>query len=107
MPYEIGFTDLGRTSLKSLDKDLRRDIVRELAPLVDQPYQSTELKGSLKGIWSLHVQKDYRVLYRIEDESKRVYIEFVGERKKGSEEDVYARAKHLLTKLLDHHSDER
>jgi addiction module RelE/StbE family toxin len=100
MPYRIFFTELGRVSLRALDKNIRRDIIRELAPLVDHPRQGDALLGSLVGIWSLHVQVKYRVLYRIDDDRCIVAVEFIGERKRGSEEDVYARATKLLTTIL-------
>ena len=100
MPYGIVFTDPGRTSLKALDKDLRKDIVRELSTLVEHPRQGDALLGSLAGIWSLHVHKKYRVLYRIDDDRCIIAVELIGEHKLGSEEDVYARAKKLLTTIL-------
>jgi addiction module RelE/StbE family toxin len=100
MSYRIFFTELGRASLKALDKELRKDIVRELTPLLEYPRQGDALLGSLAGIFSLHVQKKYRVLYWVDDDRRIVAVELVGERKRGSEEDIYARARKLLTTIL-------
>jgi addiction module RelE/StbE family toxin len=100
MLYGIFFTELGRSSLKELNKELRRDMIRELAPLVDHPRQGDALVGSLRGIWSLHVQKKYRILYRVDDERMAVVVELIGERDRKAEDDIYARATKILTTIL-------
>lgn len=99
MLYEVGFTELGKCLLKALEKNVRREIFREILLLADQPTAGKSLIGPLLGLYSLRVRNRYRVVYRIDEEAKRVYVEFVGERKPGREDDVYQAARRLLENL--------
>lgn len=99
MSYAIGFTDLGHSSLKALDKNLRREVSKEILSLRDQPILGKSLMGLLRGLRSLRVRNRYRVVYRLDDECERVYIEFIGERRAGKDDDVYRLAQKLLKTL--------
>lgn len=99
MPYEVGFTELGQSSLKAVEKNVRREIFREILPLADQPKAGKPLVGPLLGLYSLRIRDRYRTIYRIDEEAKRVYVELVGERKPGREDDIYQAARRLLDNL--------
>lgn len=99
MAFEIGFTPLGRSSLKGLEKKVQREILNALAPLAKQPDIGKSLVGPLAGLHSLRVRNRYRVVYRINAEAKRVYVELIGERKPGRADDIYDVARRLLESL--------
>jgi mRNA-degrading endonuclease RelE of RelBE toxin-antitoxin system len=99
MPYELGFTELGQSSLRAVEKNVRREIFREILSLADQPKAGKSLIGPLLGLYSLRVRNRYRVVYRIDEEAERVYVELVGERKPGREDDIYQAARRLLENL--------
>jgi mRNA-degrading endonuclease RelE of RelBE toxin-antitoxin system len=101
MPYKIGFSDLGKASLKAVDKKVRQEICRSMLPLSGQPKSGKPLIGPFLGLYSLRVGNRYRVIYRIEEETERIYVELIGERKPGREEDVYRVAQRLLEHLKD------
>lgn len=101
MPFEIGFTDLGRTSLKAMDKKIRRELLNAVESLVKQPDMGKPLVGPLAGLYSLRVRDRYRVVYRINAQTKRIYVELVGERRPGQDTDIYRVAQKLLESLQD------
>ena len=65
MPFEVGFTKAGRSSLREMEKNARRDVARALLPLRDQPKSGKPLVGSLLGFYSLRVRNRFRVVYRV------------------------------------------
>jgi mRNA-degrading endonuclease RelE of RelBE toxin-antitoxin system len=99
MSYRVGFTEPGRLSFLAFEKNVRRDVFRAIVPLADEPKAGKPLVGSLSGLYSLRVRNHYRVVYRIDDQAERIYVEFVGERKPGRQDDVYQAARRLLENL--------
>lgn len=101
MPYKIGFTDLGKSSLKAMDKKIRQEVRRSMLPLSSQPKIGKPLIGQFSGLYSLRIGNRYRIIYRINEETERIYVELVGERKPGRMDDVYQAAKRLLENLKE------
>jgi mRNA-degrading endonuclease RelE of RelBE toxin-antitoxin system len=99
MSYSLGFTEAGKLSLKAVEKNVRREIFNELMALIDNPKSGKALIGPLLGLYSLRIRNRYRAVYRIDEDSEKIYIELVGERKPGRVEDVYLVAKKLLENL--------
>lgn len=96
MLYSVGFTDNGISSLKAIEKNVRREIFKEIMALESQPKSGKPLVGPLLGLYSLRVRNHYRAVYRIDEEAEQIYVELIGERKPGRMEDVYQVALKLL-----------
>lgn len=101
MTFEIGFTDLGRSSLKVLEKKAQREIMKAVESLAKDHNMGKPLMGPLTGLRSLRVRDRYRVVYRINVEAQRVYVELAGERRPGQDSDIYRVACKLLDTLKD------
>lgn len=99
MLYSVGFTEHGLVSLKTMEKNVRREIFKEIMILEGQPKSGKPLVGPLLGLYSLRIRNRYRAVYRIDEETERIYVELVGERKPGRIDDVYQAAKRLLANL--------
>lgn len=99
MLYSVGFTEHGLSSLKAMEKNVRREIFNEIMTLTDQPKAGKSLIGPLFGLYSLRIRNRYRAVYRIDEEAQRIYVEFVGERKPGKMDDIYQVARRLLENL--------
>ena len=72
-------------SMRRLPKKFQKAIIAALNALGDEPRAGKPLIGELAGVWSLR-RGDYRVLYRINDDARRVEIARIGHRR-----DVYRR----------------
>lgn len=75
-----------RQAKRSLERRIDNDIVERIIQTIDRlernPYLGKPLKGPLKGKYRLTVRRDYRVVYRIEEEQRLVVVERVGHRSK-------------------------
>jgi len=71
--------------MRRLPKKFQKAIIAALNALGDEPRAGKPLIGELAGVWSLR-RGDYRVLYRINDDARRVEIARIGHRR-----DVYRR----------------
>jgi len=76
--FERSFRDLTKK-----DKQLRERIIKSIEKLKDNPYLGKPLSRNLAGLRSLRVGK-YRVIYKIDEENKVIWLITVGHRK-----DVY------------------
>lgn len=99
MLHSVGFTETGLSSLKAIEKNVRREIFKEIMALADHPKSGKPLMGPLLGLYSLRIRNRYRAVYRIDEEAERIYVELIGERKPGRIEDVYKVALKLLENL--------
>ena len=81
--YEVVVSAEARKSVRRLAKDVHAAVVAALAGLATEPRGGKPLVGELRGVWSLR-RGDYRVLYRINDKTKRVEVARIGHRR-----DVY------------------
>jgi mRNA interferase RelE/StbE len=63
--------------MRSLDRQVQANIIREVRILEENPYTGKALHGDWKGVYSLRIG-DYRVLYQIK--GKEVNLLTVGHR---------------------------
>lgn len=97
MRYKIGFTDLGRDSIRALAKNVQGDVLDSIRGLALAPECGKPLTAPLSGLRSIRIRNRWRVVYRIDGET--VIVEFTGERRPGMKDDVYAAAERLLKNL--------
>ena len=83
--YEVVVGADAVRSMRRLPKKFQKAIIAALNALGDEPRAGKPLIGELAGVWSLR-RGDYRVLYRINDDARRVEIARIGHRR-----DVYRR----------------
>ena len=81
--YKIAIERQGNRRLeRRIDNDIVERIIQTIDRLERNPYLGKPLKGPLKGKYRLTVRRDYRVVYRIEEEQRLVVVEKVGHRSK-------------------------
>lgn len=85
--YDLVIAAAAARSIRRLPKQAQQAVLAALTSLGDEPRAGRPLMGELAGMWSLR-RGDYRVLYRIDDHSRRVEVASVGHRR-----DVYRRAR--------------
>ena len=73
--FEKSFRDLTKK-----DKQLRERIIKSIEKLKDNPHSGKPLSYDLTGLRSLRVGK-YRVIYKIDEENKVIWLITVGHRK--------------------------
>jgi addiction module RelE/StbE family toxin len=83
--YEVIVSAEVAKDLRHLPKQVQRAVVEALSALAEDPRAGKPLTAELAGVWSLR-RGDYRLLYRIDDEARRVEVARVGHRR-----DVYRR----------------
>ena len=76
-----------RQAKRSLEKRIDSDIVKRIIQTIDrleqEPYLGKPLKGPLRGKYRFFtVRRDYRVVYRVEEEQQLVIVEKIGHRSK-------------------------
>ena len=77
--YQVVVSEEARKSVRRLAKEVHAAVVAALAGLATEPRAGKPLVGELRGVWSLR-RGDYRVLYRINDKTKRVEVARIGHR---------------------------
>jgi mRNA interferase RelE/StbE len=80
--YELAFHPDAAKDLKSLDKSTRQRILDKIEWLADhvEETQHKQLKAQWEGMYRLRVG-DYRVIYGLEQEQRRIIIYMVGHRR--------------------------
>ena len=82
-PYDIVYSDTVREQIRTLHPDLKPAVKANIEALGRHPFIGKHLQKELAGYLSLRAGR-YRVIYRIDEESRRVEIHYVGRRR-----DVY------------------
>ena len=81
--YQVAIERQAKRSLeRRIDSDIVEKIIETIDRLEQEPYLGKPLKGQLKGKYRLTVRRDYRVVYRIEEEQQLVIVEKIGHRSK-------------------------
>jgi addiction module RelE/StbE family toxin len=62
--FEVRFTPRFSKNIKSLEKTVQVQVVREIDILRTNPYAGKPLHGEWKGVFSLRID-DYHVLYQV------------------------------------------
>lgn len=91
MSYCVEFRPAAARNLASLDPFIRRKVLADIEKLADNPRpQGVEKLEAKEKLYRVYVGpgKDYRVIYQIQDETLRIVVVKVGDRK-----DVYRRLK--------------
>ena len=93
-----GYRSLGAVK----DKKTQGEIAKAIDGLARSPEaQGKALAGPLVGLRSARAARNhYRILYRVDAESKLVSVLLIARRKAGAEDDVYALARRLLRTLM-------
>ncbi len=80
--YHLVFTESGKNSIKSLDKNIQQRVFDKLKWFIQNIDNLTllPLKSNLSGLYKLRVG-DYRVIYEIHLTDKVVSVHKVGHRK--------------------------
>ncbi len=81
MTYQVRVPDKVKKEVAKLPKNIQRQVVNALKKLADKPRLGVPLKWNLKGYWSYHIGRAYRIVYRIDDTQKVVWINRVRHRK--------------------------
>ncbi len=103
MAFQIEITPTALEALEAVtDRRTRSAIVRRIDALAEEPEKMGKpLRGWLTGLMSARAAgQRYRVVYRVENNRKRVMVYMVGIRKEGSHHDVYALAERLVQRGL-------
>lgn len=103
MAFQIEITPTALEALEAVtDRRTRGAIVRRIDTLMEEPEKlGKPLRGWLTGLMSTRAAgQRYRVVYRVENDRKRVVVYIVGIRKEGSRKDVYALAERLVQRGL-------
>ena len=103
MAFQIEITPTAFESLEAvIDKRTRGAIVRRIDALMEEPEKlGKPLRGLLAGFMSTRAAgQRYRIVYRVDNDRKRVLVYMVGIRKEGNRKDVYALAERLVQRGL-------
>ena len=79
-PYRIAVTARFKRSFRSLPKEVQERVYRAILGLMESPFIGVKLRGELSGLWRLRVG-EYRIIYAIEEETRRVVLLDVGHRR--------------------------
>ena len=103
MIFQIEITQTALEALETIsDRRTRGTIMRRIDALIEEPEKlGKPLRGWLTGFLSTRAAgQRYRVVYRVENDRKRVLVYMIGIRKEGSRKDVYDLAEHLVQRGL-------
>ncbi|MEE9585581.1 MAG: type II toxin-antitoxin system RelE/ParE family toxin [Nitrososphaerales archaeon] len=81
MTYEAVFLNTFLKQFKKLSEDLQERVKQRVQELAENPYLGLRLRGQLKGFWKDKVG-DYRIIYKVEESTRRIVFHDVGLRKK-------------------------
>jgi mRNA interferase RelE/StbE len=103
MAFQIDITPTAFKALEAIsDRRTRNAIIRRIDSLKEEPEKLGEpLQEWLAGFRSLRAAgQRYRIVYKVENDTKRVFVYFVGIRKEGDRKDVYALVERLVHRGL-------
>ena len=103
MTFQVNITSTAFQALEAVtDRRTRSAIMRRIDALIEEPEKlGKPLRGWLTGFMSTRAAgQRYRVVYRVDNDRKRVLVYMIGNRKEGSRKDVYALAEHLVQRGL-------
>ena len=83
MPYEVTVEARVTKQLRRLPRDVSEDLYQALTGLAENPRPRgcRKVRGK-NDVWRIVVRRDYRVLYRVLDETKQVAVFDVDRREK-------------------------
>ncbi len=81
MSYRLETTRNFEKDFRKLAPDLKRRVDQHLKGLESQPYSGKRLRGEFEGCYSLRMG-DYRIIYAIDENLKRVVLLTVAHRRR-------------------------
>ena len=81
MNYEAVFLNTFLKQFKKLPQNQQERVKQRVQQLAEDPYLGLRLKGELEAFWKDRVG-DYRIIYRVEKNNKRIVFYDVDLRKK-------------------------
>jgi mRNA interferase RelE/StbE len=96
--YRVRITDVCLSLIEKIrDKRIQSKIINRIEGLDSDPEkQGKMLVQRLVGFRSVHVAGRYRVVYKVDNDSRTVWALAAGLRKEGDQKDIYKIAKKLL-----------
>ncbi|MBS3055809.1 MAG: type II toxin-antitoxin system RelE/ParE family toxin [Candidatus Aenigmarchaeota archaeon] len=78
MIYNIYIKDPAIKKLKSFDKELQRRFAKRIDKLATNPQAfGKPLRSVLAGYWEIYFEKSFRIVYTIDENSKKISIEAI------------------------------
>lgn len=81
MTYEAVFLNTFLKQFRKLPEGTRGRVKLRIHALIENPFLGVRLRGNLDGFWKDRVG-DYRIIYKVEENVKRIVFYDVGPRKK-------------------------
>lgn len=78
--YEIIFRTPAQRFLKKSDSSVRKEILKKIKKLEENPFIGKPLVGNLSGLWKLRFDK-YRAIYEIKEQELIIFVLNIGHRK--------------------------
>lgn len=96
--YKVRITEVCLSLIEKIpDRKIQSKIIDRIDALRSDPEkQGKILVRKLAGLRSVHVAGRYRVLYKVDKDSRTVWALAAGIRKEGDQKDIYKIAKKLL-----------
>ena len=96
--YQIEYVPLALQQLRELPSNSDRStIIRRIRELSENPHAARELKYELVSYRRARAGGQYRIFFRVDEDSTTVQILFIGVRMPGSEQDAYVAFRRWLT----------
>ncbi len=105
MIYKVIITDVCLSLIEKIpDKRIQSKIIDRIEGLETEPEkQGKMLVQKLAGFRSVHAAGRYRIVYKVDQDSRTIWALAAGIRKEGDQKDIYKVAKKLLNLgLLNH-----
>lgn len=94
MSYELAFDRRALREWRKLDPDIREQLKRKLAHILDEPHTPANRLRELPGCYKIKLRSaGYRLIYQVQDENVLVLVIAIGVRNKG-ESYTKAQARH-------------
>ena len=81
MNYQVRVPKKVQKEITKLPERIQQQVINALKKLKENPRLGVPLKEDLKGYWSYHIGRAYRIVYRIDNAEKIVWINRVRHRK--------------------------
>ena len=78
MPYDIDIKEPAEKKLKSFGKEIQRRFAKKIEKLSENPQVfGKPLRNVLAGYWEAYFEKSFRIVYTIDEDSKKIVIEAI------------------------------
>ncbi len=81
MSYQVRVPKKVEREVAKLPKSIRAQVINALKKLAENPRLGAPLKWQLKGYRSYHIGRAYRIVYRIDDTQKVIWINRIRHRR--------------------------